>query len=196
MAYNQLVCSILLGLFVFTYYTLTQLLINNQLRSLKYEVRNIRYDVDANYNKSLLEDLENISKLNISATLPQTEATDKFVVKITHAVVSAMIGDEITLTCTGNYDKQYCSFTNPWGITHFLNSKYASSENGRITVDGNKRNCSVHIVKVTYDDNGFWRCNITSEKYGNYHHVGSNQIYLRAVYSNDLEYRTNVLKVL
>ena len=136
---------------------------------LNYSLPNFKPDNKTIKNIEHLND--SIPDFKLSATMP---------------VVSAIIGRQTTLICSGNYDKNSCTFTSPKGKIHILNSKFDSEEGGRITLaDNNAKDCGILIAKVKPDDDGIWRCNATA-KYGGRLYHGHDKIILRAFYRENL----------
>ena len=164
-----------------TYFLGTAMIFKDELKNLTYKTTTIR-----NENKTInITEYSNgsIPDLNFNTPVPD------FKLNVIIPVVSAMIGSQTTLTCSGNYDQHLCSFTSPKGKTYSLNSKFDSDENGRIrNANGNAKVCDILIVKVIPEDDGVWHCNVNATKNeGQYYRVDHDEVILRAFYDENLQ---------
>ncbi|KAL7640520.1 UNVERIFIED_CONTAM: hypothetical protein RMT77_008795 [Armadillidium vulgare] len=74
-------------------------------------------------------------------------------------LINTKLGDNVTLGCQTNHQLNACSWIRPDGTTLNFNNK------GNYVLEGNYTivNCSLRIIKVTEEDEGNWRCVISTD---------------------------------
>ncbi|RXG60400.1 hypothetical protein Avbf_13429 [Armadillidium vulgare] len=74
-------------------------------------------------------------------------------------LINTKLGDNVILGCQTNHQLNACSWIRPDGTTLNFNNK------GNYVLEGNYTivNCSLRIIKVTEEDEGNWRCVVSTD---------------------------------
>ncbi|RXG62021.1 hypothetical protein Avbf_12594 [Armadillidium vulgare] len=83
-------------------------------------------------------------------------------------LINTKLGDNVILGCQTNHQLNACSWIRPDGTTLNFNNKGNYALEGNYTVG----NCSLRIIKVTEEDEGNWRCVVSTDHQGFSGHAG------------------------
>ncbi|KAB7494847.1 Serine/threonine-protein kinase PLK1 [Armadillidium nasatum] len=74
-------------------------------------------------------------------------------------LINTKLGDNVILRCQTNHQLNACSWIRPDGTTLNFNNKGNYALEGNYTI----ANCSLRIIKVTEEDEGNWRCVVSTD---------------------------------